>query len=355
MKMKSLAIAAAAFAVSAPVLADGKPTIADMLDASGITASGRIEAGYDYANTDGDPRPNAALTGGLTKGDQFNLHQAAINIAKTPASGVGGAVTLLAGEDAKALNSSGDAIFPLQAYLSYATGNLTVIGGRFLTLAGAEVIDSSANFNATRGILFSFQPTYHNGLRATYKVSDALSLTAGVVNSYNPADIEDNNQKTFEGNVTYTPITGFTNSLTVYAGKEGTTAQSGGTTLVDYVGTYTLTPSTTLALNADYYNIQVAQNDHADAWGVAGYVNQKLDGSNRVAVRAEYFKSDKDGIPLPARNVKGVTATFGHALTDSFEVVAEARADFAGKGNALFATHDPDTQYIGTVRAVYKF
>ena len=124
---------------------------------------------------------------------------------------------------------------------------------------------------------------------------------------------------------------------------------------MDYVGTYTLTPATTLALNADYYNAEVAANDHSDAWGVAGYVNQKLDSANRIAVRAEYFKSDKDGFPLPARNVKGVTATFGHALTDSFEVVAEARADFAGKGDPLFATHNQDKQYIGTVRAVYKF
>jgi len=355
MKMKTLTVAAALFAASGASLA-AAPTLSDVLGASGISMSGRIEAGYDYANTQGG---GAVLGAPFTsESNAFSLHQAALNLAVAPTKGVGGAVTILAGQDAQFLNGAGSTneFIPLQAYVSWTDGTNTVIGGRFLTLAGAEVIDSSANFNATRGIVFNLQPLYHNGVRASRKLSDNLSVTAGVMNSISPANAGDsaNEHKTVELNTVYT-MGSLTNALTVYAGDEASVNDAGRTLLVDYVGTLALNKATTLVLNADYFAEEVAKDDTADGYAVAGYVNQKLSDSCRVALRGEYVHATQPGVTfLPfAANAKSLTLTMGHTVAPGLEIMAEARADKADKGT--FNTADSDSQYIGTIRAVYKF
>ena len=353
MKMKTLAAAAALFAISAPVLAEGKLSLTDVLATSDVTVSGRVDASYDYANTKGTAAP---LFGGFqTENNSFVLHQAAINNVKAPASGVGGAVTILGGEDSKTLTGTGNDLTVLQGYVSYTQGAVSVIGGRFLTLAGAEVIDSSANFNATRGLLFFFQPTYHNGVRGTYKVSDALSFTGGVVNSIFPANRDSSTaapkQKTVELNAVYT-VAGITNALTAYVGKESAVKDAGNTTLIDYVGSYPVTKELTLVLNADYFALQNSKNDTSDGYGVATYANYKLDAANRVAGRAEYVHQSEP--TAFGRNVSAVTLTYGRTVASNLEVLVEGRADLSGS-EKLFATADPSNQYIGTVKAIYKF
>ncbi len=372
MKMKTLAAVAAAFAVSAPVFADSKLNLDDVLTASGITVSGRVEAGYDIANTKATPTsvpsPEFAY---FNKGDSFVFHQAALNIVKAPVSGVGGAITVIAGDDAKALTNSltGSDVYLLQGYVSYATGALTVIGGRFLTLAGVEVIDPSANFNASRGIVFNTQPFFHTGVRATYKVSEALSLTGGLVNSVNgPGAIDTNHMKTLELNATL--VAGIlTNSLTAYVGKEVPQKSVGTSLTIDYVGTLAVSPALTLAVNGDYYNYDdsaVAGSKTKNGYAVAGYANYKLDAVNRVALRAEYVDGKDNAVAgglattagpsgvLP-KSLTSYTLTLGHALTSNFEVTAEGRLDDATKGSQTFATKKGDTEYIGSIRAVYKF
>lgn len=347
MKMKTLAVVAAALAVAAPAFAESKATLSDVLANSGVTVSGRAEAGYDVANTVGNAAP---LFGNFNKGDSFVLHQVGLNLAKTSASGFGGAVTLLGGEDARVL-TGGDELMILQGYLSYTAGKLTVIGGRFLTLAGAEVIDAGANFNSSRGVLFATQPTSHNGVRATYKVSDTLSLTGGLLNSINPTNVDGNHNKAVELNAVL--VTGaLTNSLTAYASDENPAKKIGRSTVIDYVGTLPITPATTLALNADYYNVDKGSNND-DGYGFAAYVNHKLDAANRIALRGEYLHGGDLG--FGANHIKAYTATFGHAINSDFELVAEARIDNANKGNNIYPTKNADTQYLGSIRGVYKF
>jgi hypothetical protein len=80
-----------------------------------------------------------------------------------------------------------------QGYLTYKpTEKLTLDLGQFYTIYGAEVAESWRNVNYSRGALYySMQPFWHTGLRANYKVNDALSINALVVNGVNTA---------FEGN-----------------------------------------------------------------------------------------------------------------------------------------------------------
>lgn len=353
MKMKTLA--AAALAVSAlPAVAAEKLSLADVLSASDVSISGRVDVSYDYTNTQGGAAP--ALVGFNADSNSFVLHQAALNIVKAPAAGVGGAVTVLLGEDAKLLggDSGNSQIALLQGYVSYTGDKYSLQAGRMLTLAGAEVIDSSANFNATRGLLFFFQPVYHTGVRGTYKLADGLSVTGGLMNSSFIGNQDSNTSngeaKTLELNAVYTKGA-FTSALTAYLGDEAGDKESGFTSVIDYVGTYALSDATTLVLNADYFATELSSNNTADGYGFALYGNHKLGKACRVAARAEYVHSNEATV---GRNLSAYTLTYGHTVADGLEMMVEARADWAA-GDNVYPTADPDSQYTGVIKAVYKF
>ena len=58
--------------------------------------------------------------------------------------------------------------------------------GRFVALSGYEVIESPANLNFSRGLLFTFAaPLAHNGLLGSYRFNDMVDAQFGVVNGWN--------------------------------------------------------------------------------------------------------------------------------------------------------------------------
>ncbi|EQD45076.1 porin, partial [mine drainage metagenome] len=114
----------------------------------------------------------------------FRLNQAALTVAYLPSSGAGAQVTLIGGSDAKILRNgeiplcvtsagaqgcSSSQFDPMTAFAQYAAGSLTVMAGKFPTLAGAEVMNPAADTNISRSILFwDMEPSTLTGLRATY-------------------------------------------------------------------------------------------------------------------------------------------------------------------------------------------
>src|SRR2546427_11973401 len=150
--MKKLFLASAVsalFAAPATVLAQAKPapvpTLDKVLEASGISVSGYIDAGYTYAKN------GAGFTDRVfdTQQNSFALNQFGLTVAKQPKEGFGGLVNLTVGRDAQVIHSfpepqPGGSVFDVtQAYLQYAGGPLTVIAGKFVTLSGTEVIAST--------------------------------------------------------------------------------------------------------------------------------------------------------------------------------------------------------------------
>ena len=99
-------------------------------------------------------------------------------------------MNLIAGDTAPIIRAYGapfqnSKIDLTQAYLQYAASSLTVMAGKFVTLAGAEVIASPADTNISRSILFGFaEPFSHTGLRATFTPSAATTLYLGVNNGW---------------------------------------------------------------------------------------------------------------------------------------------------------------------------
>src|SRR5439155_9551171 len=58
--------------------------------------------------------------------------------------------------------------------------------GTWNTIIGYESYDANENPNYTRSYGNTIEPTTHTGLLATYQVTSALNLAAGVANTFGP-------------------------------------------------------------------------------------------------------------------------------------------------------------------------
>src|SRR5437660_4459130 len=232
--MKKLLIASAvsaAFAAPTVALAQAAraPTLSQVLDASGVNVSGYLQAGYTYANR------NVETTGSSNRvfdsqNNSFALPQFGLTVAKQPTRGFGGVVNITAGSDAQAIhafpettNPAGSMFDITQAYGQYAAGDLTLMAGKFVTLAGTEVIASPSNMNFSRSMLFGAIPFTHTGVRAGYAVSNTVTLYGGINNGWDQLT-DANKGKTVELGASITPIKPLTINVTGYSGKERATA-----------------------------------------------------------------------------------------------------------------------------------
>src|SRR5712691_5542619 len=228
--MKKLILASAVsalFAAPATVLAQAKPapvpTLDKILEASGISVSGYIDAGYTHSD-----RNQAAFSTRVfdTQNNSFALNQFGLTVAKQPKEGFGGLVNLTVGRDAQFIHSApeatgvGASTFDVtQAYAQYARGPLTLIAGKFVTLQGTEVIWSPTNPNISHSILFGSIPFTHTGVRGAWALNDQVSLYAGLNNGWDQLT-DSNRSKTVELGASLNPIKPLSITVTDYSGKE---------------------------------------------------------------------------------------------------------------------------------------
>lgn len=340
------------------------PTLTDVLTSSGLTATGYVAASYYHSNGYNTYHQFDV------QHDTFQLDQAAATIAYQPKEGFGGLVNIAAGEDMKILNtaegSNSNTFDVMQAYAQYIGGPVTVIAGKFVTLAGAEVIAPIGNTNFSRSLLFYAEPLTHTGVRATYAVSDTLSVIAGVNNGWNTVSTS-YGSKTGEFGLAYTPNKMFAVTAQGYIGKA---QYYPGTVLpldaerkfFDFVGTYNATDALSFVLNYDW-----GQQDQSGfgltalKWsGVAAYANYTFSDQWRVSVRGEYL-DDKDGFVTGYdQKLKEGTVTLGYDPTKHFELRLEARYDRSGKAtfvraNTTEGAYYTDSQTGFAVQGVLKF
>ena len=338
-------------------------TLSNVLVNSGITANGYVDASYDYLNSD------AVFTSGVpsrvfdTSKSAFALHQVGLIAGYLPTEGFGALLNLTLAQDAGLIHSNGggtDSNFDItQAFVQYATGALTVIGGKYVTASGAEVINSTANSNASRSILFGYAiPFTHTGVRAAYKVSDALSVFGGVNNGWDQVT-DLNQQKTAEVGASFTPSKVVNVAAVVYSGNEpgagGTT--NGNRTLVDVVATLNVTDALSFVLNGDYarQSNAIAQGVKATWYGGAGYANYKFSDQWRSSLRFEYF-DDKEGYRTGVpQKWKEATATVVYSPAASLDLLAEVRDDWTTNHAILRHGSPASSQFSATIKAIFKF
>jgi hypothetical protein len=346
------------------------PSFADMLTNWGLTTSGYVAASYYASNGyPGGGDGGVSLHQFDTHHNTFQLDEAGLQIAYQPKTGFGALVDVIAGEDARILNSAegGSGTFDIrQAFVQYAAGPITVIGGKFVTLAGAEVINPTANTNFSRSLLFfESEPLTHTGLRATYAASDTLNLIAGVNNGWNTTTT-DYGSKTGEAGIGWTPNKIFSLTAQAYFGKAGSYSSfDAERTLIDVVATYNATSSLTFVLNADWDQQQdgvtdASGNTHSATWGgIAGYANYAFNDQWRVSTRIEYF-DDKDGFNTGVdQHLWEGTVTFGYSPVKSFELRGEFRYD-TSQATGFLRGIEPRTSYGSSlaeiaIQGVYKF
>jgi hypothetical protein len=393
MKKKYVGLFTSAGLACLPVVASAAgPTLSDVLVNSGITANGYVSASYDATlnSTNGATAGAVPLHAFDTNSNSFYLNQAALTLSYLPTSGFGGLVNVIAGEDAKVINTayqggtpSGNDFALTQGYVQYAVGNLTVIGGRFVTLAGEEVIDDTKNANISRSLLFTnLEPLVHTGVRATYKVSDLLTVNGGFNNSAFGSSQDTNKFKTFEANATLTPSSTVTIALTDYYGVDGGGASQTKNNFFDVVGSWQATPALLLAVNGDYVRSIGTLNTIPGAIvgsfagtpgsdtlaGLALYGTYAINDSWKASLRGEYVyaKGSPAGSDSGIGHVAELTATIDYAAAKSFDVLGEFREDygsvtapgfdagiFPGATNTTTGTQKSQTEFL--IKAIYKF
>ena len=129
------------------------------------------------------------------------------------------------------------------SYLAPVGKGLQIDVGKFVTNAGAEVIEAKDDFNYSRSLLFQLAiPLYHSGVRLTYSPNDKVTLMGGVINGWN--DVNDNNTgKSVMASVTFKP-TGSVSIIENYiGGPEQPNDNSNWRTLSDTVLSYTVNPT----------------------------------------------------------------------------------------------------------------
>lgn len=389
------------------------PALAIADNASDFSITGGVDVGYTSLNNTG------LFVGGVTPARVFdapspsatknfsglNLNQANVTIAKTPKEGLGGTVNLTVGKDAYVISSYGagnktatstavnganpyvsnSAFDVTQAFLSYATGPVTVIAGKFATLAGAEVISSAGDTNYSRSILFGYAiPFTHTGARVTYAVNDTTNLMIGVNQGWDQFR-DMNSDKTLELGFTTAPSKMLSFTGAFYSGKELAApagpsypapapafvpgslykASNGNRQLLDLTATVNATDS--LSFVANYDNGSQANAVLANGlagtgkWdGLALYANYQFSDQWRASFRTEYM-NDKNGVRLPFVGTSGQrwkenTLTVAYMPTKSLEFRAEARGDSSNQAvflqtNGLGKTN----QSSFGLEALYKF
>ncbi len=385
-KLTQALIAASLLSMSALALAEDAPAkpkipipaLDDVLEAWGLTLNGYLDVSYSHLSGNGafvSGTPDRVFD---AQHDSFSVHQAAFTLAKQPKEGFGALVNVTFGEDADVIApynqnpGSSSKVDLTQAFVQYARGPVTAIGGKFVTLAGAEVINPTADTNFSRSILFGYAiPFTHTGVRGTYAVNDALNLILGLNNGWD--DLQDTNgSKTIEAGATYAPLKNLSFAAAGYFGNERicgsacNTGPGGYRGLFDLVGTYNATDKLTFVLNYDYgwqENASTATptgNGVATWNGIAGYANYQFTDQWRGSLRLEYFDDNQGYRTGVKQQWKEMTYTLAYLPNKNIELRGEYRYDRSNGNSPFGAIQNSDggptnSQYSFALEALFKF
>ncbi|MEW6269244.1 MAG: porin [Thermodesulfobacteriota bacterium] len=257
-----------------------------------------------------------------------------------------------------------------QAYLVYNVpiGNgLTLKGGKFVTLLGAEVIEPWLNPNWSRSYLFGFAiPFTHVGGLATYPITDMVSVTVGGVIGWD--NVEDNNSSpSITGQVAISPNDRVALYVNGIYGPEQTcfpepgAFQSGCNRnkrgVVDVVGNFKLTEDLGFILNFDWASEDEASvvnpGRHSTWVGAAGIFTYQITDRFSTALRGEWFEDSQGSRTGTQQELWEVTLDFKAMLSEYIYTRVEYRHDesdarvFTADGNIVLPGDDAVAVELG--------
>ena len=261
--------------------------------------------------------------------------------------------------------------------------------GSFTTVVGYESFESYLNPNYSRSFGWQLEPTQHTGVLGSYKITDALSLSAGVANTWGAGinarpvrtgGTAKESEKTYMASVSVTAPEswGFLKDSAWYFGiidglagnTSGATGNSKDTTTV-YAGGSLHTPIEGLSVGGafDYrFNgpntITVGDNW---AWAIAGYASFQANEKWKFNGRLDYTEGsdgtfyDRNppgpGNPGLQNRLGSATLTADYALWANVVSRAEFRWDHSMSGDRPYgdATHIQRNAVSLALNLIYKF
>jgi hypothetical protein len=220
--------------------------------------------------------------------------------------------------------------------------------GKFVTSAGAEVIETNADWNYSRSVLFAWAlPYYHMGLRATIPVTKSFTAGVQLVNGWN--NVKDNNSgKTvgFVANYAWKKVTWSNN---YYTGPEKNDTNEGFRNLYDTTVLVNATDKLSTYFNFDYGADRNIGTGRSTWTGFAVAARYQLTKRLAFAPRAEIF-SDKNGFSTGTpQTIKEVTLTGEMKIYDGIVSRLEFRHDNSDQPFFHQGANDPLSKSQNTI------
>ena len=335
--------APAAPAAQAPA-APAAPAASPTWSVGPLDLSGFIDGYYSYNfNT-----PANSFNGQVNdyynfndKTDQFNLSAAKLTLNHDP-DPVGVHIDFLFGRTEKLVNYTNDSNYIEQAYISMKppkAKGFEMDFGKFVTSAGAEVIEAKDNWNYSRSILFAYAlPYYHFGLRTSMPVSKTDTIGVQVVNGWNNVTKDHSGATVGLTNALVKPK--YTWNLNYYVGPENPGTTTGMRNLIDT--TLLLTPSAKFNayLNYDYGQNRdsvkttntAAQDNLLNRWqGVAFAAHGAVGPTQSLTARYEYYKDYQGFMTGTVQTLQEFTGTYEYKWAAGLLSRIEYRYDWSNK------------------------
>jgi hypothetical protein len=377
--------AAAALPAGAPAAAPAPTGLAGLLGPT--TLSGFVDVYYGY-NSNQPAQRSTALRNFDVNSSQFALNMIELVADKAPdatASRVGYHVALGFGQAMNLVNA-GEAASPVlpgtplgappstitnfdqylkEGYMEYLAPvgkGLQINVGKFVTPAGAEVIETKDNWNYSRGLLFSWAiPYFHFGVSGKYAFNSKFALTGYLMNGWNNS-VDNNSGKTTGFTAAWTPNSKFGLIENYLVGPEQADDNSDFRHLTDTVVTYNPNAKLSLMANYDYGHDRalplIPGSPTTPVWwtGFAGYIKYAPNATWAIATRGEWFKDHNGFSTGTAQNVGEFTLTLQRMLASKIITRLEFRRDMSDQGVFPYRTGlFKDAQNTVTLGMVYAF
>jgi hypothetical protein len=284
-----------------------------------MDVSGFVDGYYSYNANDPSESANGKandLYNFNDKTNQWNLSAAKLTLNHDPGK-LGAHVDLIYGRTNKLVNSSSQLNFVEQAFLSTKppkAKGFELDLGKFVTSAGAEVIEAKDNWNYSRSLLFAWAiPYYHFGVRTSMPVSKTDTVGLQVVNGWNNITKSTGGVTVGLTNALVEPK--YTWSVNVYTGPENFPTQNGYRNLFDT--TILLTPNAKFnayvnydfGMNKDSISHGVGDKTTNKWQGIAVAAHQQITSKIAAAGRLEFFDDQNGYSTGTQQRVKEFTGT----------------------------------------------
>ncbi|MGB6430373.1 MAG: porin [Candidatus Acidiferrales bacterium] len=289
-----------------------------------------------------------------SKANQFDLNFAKIAMSHSP-DPVGFELDFGFGRATQTFNSGEEPNgfqYVEQAYLELKPAKakgFELDFGKFVTSAGAEVIESYNNWNYSRSLLFTWAiPYYHMGVRTSWPIGKKWTAGVQVVNGWNNVSTTLNSGKTlgFVAALTTSKATWYVN---YYTGPANPGTNSGWLNLIDTTLLLTPTNAHWSKLNAyinydyDRHGFGPADEPAVSWYGIALATHYQITGKWAFSDRFEWFNDangfdmsgalpqpilDDGGAEVP-QQVKEVTVTLEYKMLEGLLWRLEYRRDWS--------------------------